>query len=104
MKTTTKAEEKAYLWETFQNLSEGYARSILLDLMPEMERAIDSDFAFIPFGLRVQQEQEHYAAMIAARKELSDIKAAIADAQRLHRQLTEGITAVRSDIARLARM
>lgn len=97
----TKAEEKANLAGMIAALSEGYVRTILMDLRPEMERAIDSDFCFIPFAQRRQESEDHRLAMLEAAKEREAIKADIRELERKRATLEQGINAMRSTAEQL---
>ena len=70
----TKAQEKALLSDIVSKLPAGYVRDILTDMRPEVERAIDSDFGFIPFAQIARNNQEAQDQLIAERAELAKVK------------------------------
>ncbi len=69
----TKAQEMELYAGLINQCPEGYVRSILVAMLPEVDRAITSDFAFVDFAQRRIEMEEHAAAMDTARKELAEI-------------------------------
>jgi peptidase E len=100
----TKAQDKALLAITIQNLPDSYARSILSDLLPEMERAIDSDFGFIPFAMRARESEEYRREILAARNQLDTVKAEIRELERTRAMLSRGLDELRSAVRQFSKL
>lgn len=99
----TKAQDKALLAKTVAKLPEGYTRDILSDLLPEMERAIDNDFAYIPVAIRIQQNEEFQTSLRAERAKLEALKAEVRQLERTRDTLLTGIESIRDTVRQLSR-
>lgn len=100
----SKAEEKALLGRMIAEVPAGYVRDILAGMQHEIEWAIDSDFGFVTIGERFREMQEHKAEILEAEKKLAELKAEIAQRERMRDTLEEGINELRSTIARYSRI
>lgn len=78
----SKAEEIALLASFVRRLppGAGYLREIFKDLLPEIERAITSDFVFVPF-------LELCSAKLSMQSDLTDAEKALKDKESQLRQL-----------------
>lgn len=98
----TKAQEKQLLQNTINTLPDGYVRDILADAKLEIERAIDSDFGFIPMRQRVNEMLDHAKAMAEATAKLHALKNEIWEMERTRTRLDNGINQLRSTARQLA--
>ena len=80
----TKAQEKEMLADIVSKLPAGYVRDILTEMRPEVERAIDSDFGFIPFAQIVRNNQEAQVQLTERRAELAKVTEKLGIAEYNH--------------------
>ncbi len=99
----TKTQEKVALAVAIRQLPEGYARAILTDLLPDAERAIDSDVVWIPFRARAEEVESHRQLMLEEYKKQGVLQQKTRELEGLLRGLRGQLADVREQIRRLAR-
>lgn len=100
----TKADEKALLVAMIQRCPDGYLKDILMDCRVDVERAIDSDFGYIPFADRYRESEEHRKELEAQRGEIQALRSEIAQLERTKTGLENGLNELRATVRQFARI
>ncbi len=79
----------------------GYVRDILTDMRLDVERAIRSDFGFVPFGVYMQQANEQKAEIEQTARKLSELRATIHNMEVRKNQLEQELDKVRAIASKL---
>lgn len=104
MRTMSKAEEKVMLKQLVAKLPDGYVRDIMQDMQPEIERAIESDFGFVPFSQRRIESELHRVEMLDARTKLDAVKREIRELEQKRNALENGVSELRATIRQFAKL
>lgn len=100
----TKAEEIANFQGLIASCPAGYVREILEAIAPDIERAVRSDFTFIPFREMYQEQQAWVAAAADARKQITTLQREISELETTKSFLQQGLSTVRETVKRLANL
>lgn len=98
----TKSHEKALYSQMLRECPAGYVHSILLDMQPEVERAIDSDFGFVCFAEHEREKERERVDMRAACMKLDEIKSQIRDLETRRGILENGVNELRSTVRKFS--
>jgi hypothetical protein len=100
----TKADEKALLAEMIEHCPDGYVKDILSDMQPEIERAITSDFGWVPVADRMRDLEEYRQAIENNKATVKTLGYKIEELGRQTAVLENALRSLRTDAQRLARL
>jgi len=103
-KPLSKAEEMNLFRRIVADCPVGYVKSILLDILPEVDRAITSDFGFISFAEHQKAQAEERAALQEMVNRTQALKAEVRDLLAKRDLLDGGLTELRSMARRFAQL
>lgn len=98
----TKQAEKELYSDILAKCPAGYVRDILTDMRLDVERAITSDFGFIPFAEYYKQQGEAKAELDKARAEVAKLRREVKDLQAVKMEAESGLYEMKRTYQRLS--
>lgn len=97
----SKTQETELYSEIIAKCPAGYVRDILTDMKLDVERAITSDFGFIPFAQYVKQAEEQNEELRKAREEVAKLRAEVRTLERRRQEAEAGLYEVKRSFQKL---